>query len=56
MTKIDESSVLEKNDFKINDNTCNYSLSFSNSGQCEHTLSSYSRATKLIRKYCNTER
>lgn len=56
MTQIDESYVLEKYEIKINDNTCNYSSSFSNSGQCEHTLSSYSRLTKLIRKYCNTER
>lgn len=56
MTQIDESYVLEKYDIKISDNTCNYSSSFSNSGQCEHALSSYSRATQLIRKNCNIER
>lgn len=56
MTQIDESYSLGKYDIKINDDTCNCSSSFSNSEQCEYTLSSYSRVTKLIWKYCNTDR
>lgn len=56
MTQIDESYALEKHDIKINDTTYNYSSSFSNGEQCEYTLSNYSRATKLIRKYCNIVR
>lgn len=56
MTQIDESYSFETYDIKINETTCNYSSSFSNSEKCEYTLSIYSRATKLIRKYCNIDR
>lgn len=38
-----ESYALEKYDIKINDERCNYGPSFSNSKQCEYTLSSYSQ-------------
>lgn len=48
MTQIDESNAWGKYDIIINDYTCDYGSSFSNSTQNEST--SYSRVTKLIRK------